>query len=37
LLCYLCNTGIGMLQDDPQIIGAAAKYVTRNLQLKLVI
>jgi len=26
-----------MLQDDPQIIGAAAKYVTRNLQLKLVI
>jgi hypothetical protein len=37
LLCYLCNSGIGMLQDNPQIIRAAAEYVTRNLQLKLVI
>lgn len=37
LLCYLCNSGIGMLQDDPKVVWAAAEYVTRNLQLKLVI
>jgi hypothetical protein len=28
LLCQLCNVGIGNLRDDPQIIMAAAQYVT---------
>jgi hypothetical protein len=28
LLCHRCNLGIGLLRDDPQIIMAAAQYVT---------
>lgn len=35
LLCGRCNTAIGMLQDDPEIIKAAARYVTRHRQLEL--
>lgn len=35
LLCGRCNSGIGMLQDDPKIIAAAAQYVTRHRQMEL--
>jgi hypothetical protein len=30
LLCHQCNSGIGMLQDDPSVIYAAAKYVLKH-------
>ncbi|TQS20995.1 endonuclease VII domain-containing protein [Microbispora sp. KK1-11] len=29
LLCHRCNQGIGLLQDDPDIISRAAEYVRR--------
>jgi hypothetical protein len=32
LLCQRCNTGIGSLQDDPEIIMAAARYVMKHRQ-----
>lgn len=35
LLCGRCNSGIGLLQDDPDIIKAAARYVTRHRQMEL--
>jgi hypothetical protein len=37
LLCTHCNRAIGLLQDDPKVVKSAAEYITRNLQLKLVI
>ena len=36
LLCTDCNTGIGSLKDDPDVLVAAAEYVRRNRQLRLV-
>jgi hypothetical protein len=33
LLCNNCNRGIGYLGDDPEIIKAAARYVTKHRQL----
>src|SRR5438445_8912572 len=30
LLCGKCNTAIGMLQDDPEVIQAAARYVRKH-------
>jgi len=33
ILCGHCNQGIGMLQDDPDVIAAAAKYVQRHRQM----
>ncbi|MFC5359558.1 endonuclease VII domain-containing protein [Azospirillum himalayense] len=30
LLCRKCNTAIGLLQDDPQILKEAAIYLTRS-------
>jgi hypothetical protein len=35
LLCSRCNTGIGQLQDDPDIIAAAASYVRLHRQMVL--
>jgi hypothetical protein len=35
LLCGKCNSAIGLLQDDPEIIRAAARYVTKHRQMKL--
>jgi hypothetical protein len=35
LLCHQCNVGIGNLRDDPEIIKAAARYVTEHRQLEL--
>lgn len=35
LLCSRCNTGIGQLRDDPEIITAAAKYIRRHRQMVL--
>lgn len=35
LLCTRCNCAIGLLQDDPQIIRAAARYVEKHRQLEL--
>lgn len=35
LLCDGCNRGIGCLQDDPEIIAAAARYVARHRQMQL--
>jgi hypothetical protein len=32
LLCGRCNSAIGMLQDDPEIIRAAARYVIKHRQ-----
>jgi hypothetical protein len=32
LLCHRCNMGIGFLRDDPQIMMAAARYVTAHRQ-----
>lgn len=29
LLCNNCNTGIGLLQDNPQVVEAAAMYLRR--------
>lgn len=30
LLCSKCNTGIGQLRDDPEILTAAARYIRRH-------
>lgn len=30
LLCWECNTGIGKLRDDPQVLRAAADYIERH-------
>jgi hypothetical protein len=30
LLCYQCNTAIGLLQDDPARLAAAIKYLQRS-------
>jgi len=35
LLCGKCNSAIGLLQDDPEIIRAAAKYVMKHRQMEL--
>lgn len=35
LLCGKCNAAIGLLQDDPKIIKAAAQYVERHRQMEL--
>jgi hypothetical protein len=35
LLCSACNSGIGMLRDDPEIIAAASRYVTKHRQMVL--
>lgn len=32
VLCHPCNTGIGQLQDDPNVIAAALKYVRKHRQ-----
>jgi Recombination endonuclease VII len=33
LLCHRCNMGLGCFRDDPEIIKAAARYVTKHRQL----
>lgn len=35
LLCRNCNSAIGLLQDDPKVIAAAAAYVKRHRQMPL--
>ena len=30
LLCHSCNTGIGLLQDDPEVLQAAIDYLRGN-------
>jgi hypothetical protein len=30
ILCTSCNTGIGLLQDNPEILESAAEYIRRN-------
>lgn len=30
ILCSACNTGIGLLQDSPEIIAAALQYILRH-------
>jgi Recombination endonuclease VII len=35
LLCNNCNSGIGFLQEDPDVIAAAARYVARHRQMEL--
>lgn len=37
LLCSNCNRAIGLLQDDPKVIAAAARYVAEHTQLRLII
>jgi hypothetical protein len=37
LLCSQCNRAIGLLDDSPKVIEAAASYVRKNRQMKLVI
>jgi recombination endonuclease VII len=37
LLCSQCNRAIGLLQDDPKVIEAAARYVRENRQMKLLL
>ena len=32
LLCRRCNTGLGMFKDNPDIMGAAIRYVTSSAQ-----
>jgi hypothetical protein len=34
LLCDRCNLGIGYMQDDPDILIAAARYVMKGRQKK---
>jgi hypothetical protein len=34
LLCDCCNLGIGYMQDDPDILMAAARYVMKGRQKK---
>lgn len=29
LLCMMCNSALGMLKDDPEIIASALKYIVR--------
>lgn len=31
VLCYTCNTGIGGLQDSPELLSSAAQYLLRNV------
>jgi len=33
LLCRACNSGIGLLRDDPDLISAAARYVRTHRQM----
>lgn len=35
LLCSQCNRAIGLLQDDPKVIAAAARYVQDSRQMTL--
>lgn len=35
LLCGKCNTAIGLLQDDPDILAAATRYVAKHRQMEL--
>jgi hypothetical protein len=35
LLCGACNTGIGLLKHDPDVIAAALRYVKRHRQMQL--
>ena len=35
LLCYGCNTALGLLRDDPQLLRAAVRYVERHRQMEL--
>lgn len=35
LLCNRCNPAIGLLMDDPEIIAAAARYITKHRQMRL--
>jgi hypothetical protein len=37
LLCSQCNRAIGLLNDDPIVIRAAASYVQKSRQLRLAI
>jgi len=37
LLCQFCNVALGNLQDDPEIVRAAARYLETHRQLKLAI
>jgi UDP-N-acetyl-D-mannosaminuronic acid transferase (WecB/TagA/CpsF family) len=35
LLCGKCNSAIGLLGDDPEVIKAAARYVAKHRQMVL--
>lgn len=35
ILCARCNSAIGLLDENPRVIAAAAEYVKRNLQIRL--
>jgi hypothetical protein len=30
LLCISCNTGIGLLQDSPEVLSSAAEYIKKH-------
>jgi hypothetical protein len=30
VLCYRCNTGLGQFRDSPELLEAAARYLTRS-------